>query len=207
MIVGPTAQKLIALSLLALTAFGTWAGVISPVMDRFDQYERSANQSQLLISRYQRILGSSAALKSEIAAIKKNRVLKDGLLVASSAQLGAAILQGKIKGGAAAGTAELISIQVLAPKPEADFTRVAVRARIKGNISALQIALYGLETAWPSLLIDNVSIRARTRRSRKVKGEPATLTVESNLNIRFDARGYMARKKAGPANGSKGAGK
>ncbi len=194
MTAGPVVQKLVAVALLVGLGLAAWGGVVSPVMERFDQYEQSAGQSRLLIERYRRILAGSTALKAEIAAIKKSRVLNKGLLVAPSAELGAAILQSKIKSSVALGAAELVSVQVLASKPEADFTRVTVRARMKGGIAALQAAFHDLETAWPSLVIDNVNIRARTRRSRRIRGAPASLKVDSNLSIRFDAYGFMARQ-------------
>lgn len=205
MTLGPAVQKLVAVLLLAAVAFAAWGGVISPLKHRFEQHERTANQSRLLIERYRRILAQASVLKAEIVTIGKSRVLKDGLLVAPSAELGAALLQGKIKNTSTASAAKLISIQVLAPKPEADFTRVAVRARIKGDIAALQRVLHDLETAWPSLVIDNVNIRARTRRTRRVKGAPATLRVEPGLSIRFDAYGFMAMGSPASIPGAAGA--
>ena len=194
MTLGPAVQKLVAVFLLGAVAFVAWAVVISPVMQRFEQHERTATQARLLIERYRRILAGGSVLKAEIAAISNSRILKNGLLVAPSAELGAALLQAKIKNASAAGAAKLISIQVLAPKQEADFTRVAVRARIKGDIAALKSVFYGLETAWPPLSIDNVNIRARTRRTRRIKGAPATLRVEPGLSIRFDVHGFMATR-------------
>jgi len=202
MTLGPVIQKLVAVFLLMAVAFGAWAGVISPVMDRFEQHERTANQSRLLIDRYRRILASATDLKGEIASISSSRILKNGLLVAPSAELGAALLQGKIKKTSAAG--KLISIQVLAPKQQGDFTAIKVRARIKGDIAALRTAFHGLETAWPPLFLDNVNIRARTRRSRRVKGMPVKLRVTPGLTLRFDAHGFMANRSTALKPGVKG---
>ncbi|MDX1483414.1 MAG: type II secretion system protein GspM [Alphaproteobacteria bacterium] len=192
MSLGPAVQKFLAVAILAALAFFAWTAAIGPALDKFDQYEARTAQSRDLIQRYQRILASSAALKSEIAALRNNRLLRQGLLVAPGAELGAANLQGKIKQTAAAGDAKLISVQVLAAKQEASFTKVGVRARLSGTVSALHGVLYDLETAWPALIIDNVNVRARTRRLRRERGAPATLTVEANLTIRFDAYGFMA---------------
>ncbi len=194
MTLGPAVRKLLAVALLAAVAFAAWAGGVVPIKENFDRYEATAAQSRDLIARYRRILAGAAALKAEIAAIRRNRVLKEGLLVAPSADLGAAILQGKIKQTAVSGEAKLISIQVLAAKKEAEFTRVGVRARLKGTVAALQTALYDLETAWPALVLDNINVRARTRRLRRDRTKPTTLTVEANLSIRFDAHGFMASK-------------
>jgi hypothetical protein len=198
MTISPALKKLIAIFLLVAVAFVTWVGVISPVVQKFDQHERTANQSRLLIERYRSVLASGTELKAEIAALKKSRFLNQGLLVATSPELGAAILQGKIKDSVTAGAAELISVQVLSSKPEADFTRVAVRARTRGDIAALQTAFYGLETGWPSLTIDNVNILARIARARKTRAASSVLTVESNLVIRFDVYGYMAKRPPAP---------
>ena len=108
MIIGPAVQKLIAVFLLAGVAFAAWGGVISPLKQRFEQHERTANQSRLLIERYRRILAQASVLKAEIAAIGENRILKDGLLVAPSAELGAALLQGKIKNSSTVGAAKRV---------------------------------------------------------------------------------------------------
>ncbi len=196
MSLGPAVQKLLAVALLAAVAFAAWAGGVVPIKENFDRYEATAAQSRDLIARYRRILAGAAALKSEIAAIRRNRVLKEGILVAPSAELGAAILQGKVKQAAVAGEAKLISIQVLAAKKEAEFTRVGVRARLKGTVAALQTALFELETAWPALVVDNINVRARTRRLRRDRTKPATMTVDSKLSIHFDAHGFMVSKVA-----------
>ena len=68
--------------------------------------------------------------------------------------------------------------------------------RLKGNVSALQTALFELETAWPALVVDNINVRARTRRLRRDRTKPATMTVDSKLSIHFDAHGFMVSKVA-----------
>ena len=196
MSLGPAVQKLLAVALLAAVAFAAWAGGVVPIKENFDRFEATAAQSRDLIARYQSILAGAAALRAEIAAIRRNRILKEGILVAPSAELGAAILQGKVKQAAVAGEAKLISIQVLAAKKEAEFTRVGVRARLKGTVAALQTALFELETAWPALVVDNINVRARTRRLRRERTKPATMTVDANLSIHFDAHGFMVSKVA-----------
>ncbi len=196
MSLGPAVQKLLAVALLAAVAFAAWAGGVVPIKESFDRFEATAAQSRDLIARYRSILAGAAALRAEIAAIRRNRVLKEGILVAPSAELGAAILQGKVKQAALAGEAKLISIQVLAAKKEAEFTRVGVRARLKGTVAALQTALFELETAWPALVVDNINVRARTRRLRRNRTKPATMTVDSKLSIHFDAHGFMVSKVA-----------
>ena len=196
MSLGPAVQKLLAVALLAAVAFAAWAGGVVPIKENFDRFEATAAQSRDLIARYRSILAGAAALRAEIAAIRRNRILKEGILVAPSAELGAAILQGKVKQAAVAGEAKLISIQVLAAKKEAEFTRVGVRARLKGTVAALQTALFELETAWPALVVDNINVRARTRRLRRNRTKPATMTVDSKLSIHFDAHGFMVSKVA-----------
>ncbi len=204
---GPAVQKFLAAALLAAVAFAAWAGGVVPIKENFDRFEATAAQSRDLIARYRSILAGAAALKAEIAAIRRNRVLREGILVAPSAELGAAILQGKVKRAAAAGEAKLISIQVLAAKQEAEFTRVGVRARLKGTVAALQTALFELETAWPALVIDNINVRARTRRSRRGRKGPATMTVDAELSISFDAHGFMVSKAAAAPTTAGGEGK
>lgn len=197
MMLGPAVQKLLAIALLAVVLFVVWTLGIMPIQEKFNRYEASAAQSRDLIARYRRILADAPVLKSEIAAIRRNRVLKDGLLVASSADLGAAVLQGKVKQVATGAAAQLISIQVLSAEKENAFTRVGVRARLRGTVAAVLGTLFDLETTWPALVVDNVNIRARTRRSRRTRGEPVTLTAEPNLSVSFDAYGFMAT--SGPA--------
>lgn len=194
MTLGPAVQKFLALALLAAVGFFVWTAGVVPLRENFKRYEASAAQSRDLIERYRRILAGAPALRAEIAAIRRNRVLQEGYLVAPSAELGAALLQGKVKQIATTAAAQLISIQVLAPEKEGIFTRVGVRVRLRGTVAALLGSLFELETTWPALVVDNVNVRARTRRLRRKRSEPATLTVEPDLSIRFDAQGYMAPK-------------
>jgi hypothetical protein len=85
MTLGPAVQKLLAVALLAAVAFAVWAGGVVPIREKFNRHEATAAQSRDLIARYRSILAGAPALKTEIAAIRRNRVLKEGLLIAPSA--------------------------------------------------------------------------------------------------------------------------
>lgn len=204
MTIGPAVQKLLALALLAGLAFVLWVGVAVPVVDGYERDRAAAAQSVTLIERYRAVLAGLPALEAEIGGLKTHAVLKKGLFVAPSSEIAAATLQGMIKASAAAAEAKLISVQVLAPKEEAGFNRIGVRARLSGTVAALRSVLYELQTAWPALVVDAVNVRARTRRQRTEKGARATLVATPDLAINFDVYGFMAQPAAKAAGGKGG---
>jgi general secretion pathway protein M len=192
----PILRRALALTILGAVLLAAWAAVVSPLADRFARYESTIAQSQATAERYRRILAMRDPLARRVAELRDNRVLREGFIAAAGPGLGAVVLQNKIKEAVSAAGAQLTSIQVLTEEKEAGFTRVGVRARITGDISALRDVLHGLETAWPSIFIDRVNIRARTRRSRDNRRE---LTAQADLSIQFDAYGYMEAPAAAPA--------
>ncbi|MDH3240827.1 MAG: type II secretion system protein GspM [Alphaproteobacteria bacterium] len=203
MTLGPAVQKLLALALLAGLGFALWVGVLVPIKDGFDRNRASAAQSAALIQRFRQVLAGMPALESEVERLRAHPILKKGVFVAPSAEIGAAALQGTVKAAAAAADAKLISIQVLPAKDEKAFTRIGVRARLSGTVAALRGVLYELQAAWPALVVDAVNVRARTRRQRPEGGAPATLLAMPELAIRFDVYGFMAHdeREAGPNGG------
>lgn len=206
MTLGPAVQKLLALAILAGLGFTLWIGVFVPLKDRYDRDRVSAAQSVALITRYRQVLAGMPALESDVARLRAHPILKKGVFVAPSAEIGAAALQGTVKAGAAGGGAKLISIQVLPAKEEKEFTRIGVRARLSGTVAALRSVLYELQTAWPALVIDSVNVRARTRRQRLTRGAPPVLLAMPELAISFDVYGFMMRKgrqPAGPGGGGR----
>lgn len=194
MTLGPAMQKVLALAILVGVAFALWAGGLMPLKEGYERDRAMANQSAALIARYRVVLAGMPPLKKEVARLRAHPVLKRGLFVAPSPEMGAASLQGRIKASAASAGAKLISIQVLATKEEAGFSKIGVRTRLSGDVEALSGLLYRLQTAWPALVVDTVSVRARTRRQRTKRGSPSRLIVMSDLTIRFDVHGFMARE-------------
>jgi len=207
MTLGPAVQKLLALAILAGLGFALWVGIFVPVKDGYDRDRASAAQSATLVARYRQVLADMPALEADVARLRAHPILKKGVFVAPSAEIGAAALQGTVKAGAAGGGAKLISIQVLSPKDENEFTRIGVRARLSGTVAALRSVLYELQSAWPVLVIDTVNIRARTRRQRTEVGVPAALVAMPELAISFDVYGFMMRKGGQSAAGAQGGGK
>lgn len=207
MTVGPAIQRLFALAILAGVILMAWAWIVAPVAERFDRYEEAASQSRLLIDRYRGILASKGALERDVDALHGSRIREQGFLVAPSAELGAALLQERIKQTAEGAAAALISIQVLAPKEDAGLSRISVRARLKGDIVALSDVLYELETAWPAMFIDNLHVRTRTRRARRDRNSPAQLTVDPALNVSFDISAIMEDRRGARPSPAKGVGR
>ena len=200
MTLSPSVQRLLALAILAGIGLALWAGVVEPIRDGFDRERAAAAQSADLIARYRRILAGTPALQSEVAKLRAHPVLKKGVFVAPSAEIGAAALQGTVKASAAGANAKLISIQVLSAKEEQKaFTRIGVRARLRGTVAALRNVLYELQAAWPALVVDAVNIRVTTRRQRTATGRPSDLVAMPELAIRFDVYGFMANQEGEPA--------
>ena len=111
------------------------------------------------------------------------------MIKASDPDLAAAQLQQRIKLLTKENGASLASTQNLPAAAEDDAGRIVIRARINGDAEALSRVLYALESGQPLLMVENLSIRSRQKRSRSRRGKKAAEKYELNVNL--DVVGYM----------------
>lgn len=115
--------------------------------------------------RYARLLGLRDTGSQLEDALKQSRAALSRLGYAAdrdTAQVGNDLQQVARRALQAAGLS-VGSSQVLSPRSEAGFERISVSVQAEGALSGVQVALAGLQTEIPRILLDNVALQATGR--------------------------------------------
>jgi general secretion pathway protein M len=187
----PAVSRFAAAALVVAAALAAYALVVAPVLDmRAERAERITSA----LDGLRRAEGAAAAAKerrAEIEGLSREARAEQGFLAGGSDALMAAQLQARLKVLVDSARGEVRSMQVLQPRDEGRFRRIAVRAQIVTGIEGAQRVFHGLETATPLLFLDAVEIRAQSAGSR-----PQEPPREPPLDVRFDVFGYAAPSRA-----------
>jgi general secretion pathway protein M len=189
----PLAGRLLALAILAGLCALVWLGVAQPLLGLFAGYRETVVQAEEQLPRLHGLAAMTPTLKAELARIERDPTARTRQLSGGGDSLAAADLQNRLGRIAAANGIVLRSTQILPPKEEEGFRRIAVRVALEGGAPALLKILHGLETAPTLLFIDNLEIRARSGgRVRRNPAGAAAAAPQNLLLLRFDLAGYIA---------------
>ncbi|MDZ7595562.1 MAG: type II secretion system protein GspM [Thiobacillus sp.] len=178
------ALLLVLLALLAVLVYVPW--------QRAHLHYDTAIEEQLdRTSRYLRVAGQRKNVEANIASIAK-RDAGRYYLKASSPALAAAEVQQMAQAIIEANELKVESTQIAAHKDDGTRRKVAVDFQLRGQLPALQKALYELETALPYLYVDNLVVRSSV--ARVFKPVPG---VEPDVLVQFEL--YAFTRLAEPA--------
>lgn len=191
----PFLSRLLALAILAGLCAGVWAGVVQPVLVRFETYRQTVEQAEEQLPRLHAMAARAPLLRAELKRLEQDPGARTRQLTGANDALAAAELQNRLGKIASANGLVLRSTQILPPAEEEGFRRIAVRVAIEGDTQALQQILYALETAPTLLFIDNLEIRSRS--GGRISRNPSRKAGASQylLLVRFDLAGYIAGAK------------
>jgi general secretion pathway protein M len=178
------ALLLALLALLAVLVYVPWQRAHlhydTAIEDRLDR-----------TSRYLRVAAQRKNVEANIALIAK-RDAGRYYLKASSPALAAAEVQQMAQAIIEANALKVESTQIATHKDDGPRRKVAVNFQLRGQLPALQKALYELETALPYLYVDNLVIRSSVARVfQPVPG------VEPDVLVQFEL--YAFTRLAKPA--------
>ena len=190
--VHPLLRKALALSLLGAVLTLAWLGVLQPLYLQYQGYEESIERSRRLVERYVEIGAAADELAAQVEKIRSEARLVSGYLDGDRVELAGADMQEHLKRIVENSGGVLSSSQMLPVETESGARKLGIRVAMRGDIEALQKALYDFETASPYFFIDMLNIQAsrwslyeaRGRTSRR-RGNPA------ELQVRFDVYAFM----------------
>ena len=141
-------------------------------------------QSQItqVAPRHARLLGMQQHADDLDTALTQARALLGQYAYASSQDVSQAgnDAQQRIRSIFTAAGLDIVSSQVLAPKPDTPFDRIPLTVRAEGQLLTLQTALIGLENQTPAILIEGFSVNT----IGAVKAEtPQRLAILFNLSV------------------------
>lgn len=184
-------QRWLALALLAGVLVIVGSVFIVPLVSTALEMNEEKNELVFRLQRYQRIIDRKDEVFDNINQIKASYQSQGYFSNQGTVALASADLQQVIKNAIASAGGELTSTQVLPSKNEGEFTLIAVKVRMSGDIEALRTVLYRIETSVPLLLIDELDIRPqRGRRNRKTR----QIEPSNQLNVSFQVSSFMSKQ-------------
>ncbi|MCD2449131.1 type II secretion system protein GspM [Methylicorpusculum oleiharenae] len=185
-------QRWFAVGLLIAVILLVIGFLIVPLVNEALDLRDEKNELLFRLERYQRVIAKKEAVIENIEQIKQAKSTQNYFSSQGTEALASADLQQFIKTAIANGGGQLTSTQVLPSKTEGEFTRIAVKVRMNGDIETLRSVLFQIESSIPLFVIDDLDIRPergiRNRVTRKI--EPS-----NKLNISFQASSFMGKGK------------
>lgn len=178
-------KRLRALGLFILPLLTVMALIAFPVVRIFAEQGERLHTAEARLSAFEKRRAEIPHLEARVAAMEGQPAASQGLFADNSASLVSASIQGRVRPMLMSHGAEPRSIQNLPPVREERFERVPVQYVLSLPPAALRDFLYDLETSFPYLFIEELSIRAAEQRaaSPSERGSPP-------LDIRMTISGY-----------------
>lgn len=185
-------SRLLAVSLLLGLVVLGWAGIVHPLVERWQETQAQIEQTRDLLARYRAINAGREELEAQVEYLRHEVLPKSGAFAGDDPSIVAAELQSAASQMVKAGGGELLSIQIVRGEDEGKLTEVRVRVQFTASPEDVTRIFHDLESARPYLFLDELQIRAgrdarRIRRAR-TRGEDAQLDA---LFVTADVFGYM----------------
>lgn len=193
----PSANRNVALGLLALAIAGVIALVAGPAWWLYDRYESRASSLARQYTGYSSLNQMQPALIKSVETLKA-RDTKKYFLKGTTAALAGAELQDLARGLIEANNGKLLSSQLLPHKDENGYRQVNATITMMANIQNLRQFLYALETRDPYLFVDNLTVRSQV--PSNFKPQPG---IEPELFVQFDVAGLTPIAQATPPSDTK----
>ena len=153
-------HRFAALVVLALLVALLLLGVVRPLAGAWISAGEAVQDARQLLARLQGVANGADRLEQLLAQRREEVERSPGAFEGASETLVAAQVQDRLKGAVDQAGGQLTSLRMLAPAQEGPFHRVALRAQIEATLPVLQRVLYALEGGHPSLILDNLTMRA-----------------------------------------------
>ncbi len=183
-----TQRQLLALAILILIVVIIFMLTVAPLWALNRHYLDSIDGLEGRLEILQRTVAAGSGLRSQHDQLKRTLASDRHYLKSTTEALAAADLQGIVKRIAGQKDMQVLSTQILPTIEQSDFTRVALKVRMRVRQDSMVKAFHALETGQPYLFLDNVSVSSRNRRAGRSK------VGQILLNVDFDLIGYMPRQ-------------
>lgn len=177
---GSAISRVTAVSLLALSGFCFFIFIAYPIYGAYQEKAGRISQKQTLLDRYQTLTQVDKTIERNSPQPGQRKLIYDE----SSDNATAAEVQKRAETVLAESGAALVSVQTLPPSELSLLRQIGVRIRMTGDLSTVRKVLHGLEYQGPALMLDNLSIAARSFRTANGQGL---------LDVGVDVVGYKRR--------------
>ena len=152
-------RRQLAIGILAGAVFAVLTVTAGPVWMANASRQAALDDAHERLQRYQRIAARDHELLPQYEALlRKQRSAGNHLRSETSAVAGAE-LQRLVKTITGRNQAQILSTQLLPVSEEQGFLRVALKVRLRGELTAVLQSLYDIETDDVFMFLDNVALR------------------------------------------------
>jgi general secretion pathway protein M len=183
----------LGIAFIALAAFYTVA--LAPALDFYAANETTVETRRALSAKLKQMAQELPALRAQVASLRAAAAGDRQTLEGGSDALAAAALQERV--GEIAGTlgVAIASSEILPVEAEDGYRRLGLRLVVNGNYAGLIWLLAAIEKATPSLIVDNLQIRAVQRQPRGPAESAAPLDASFEvLGFRLDETSKSAKR-------------
>lgn len=158
---------------------------------RHREYAEEIGDLRAQLSRFQSVAAQRESLQVRLNEVRSSKGDADLFLEYPSFDEAAAAMSGSIGDMVrtlADDSCQIVSRQPVRPRVQERFEKVTVNVRMRCDAEDFLQVLYGMESAEPLMLVDDLNIiRPRTRRTNR----NARATAQGALDIRFNVSGYL----------------
>ena len=173
--------QLTALAVLVIVAILAVEFVIAPLIGRYLSTEEEIFEMRQDIARYRHLLAERSALRELADKLQRNNPLAPITLSGDNPALAAADLQQRLQNAASKNGLRVLSLRIRPTGSGGNMERIAIEARLQGDIASLRDMLFELETGTPYLFLEQLNIRTYAARRRQVGTD--------NLDVRLELYG------------------
>lgn len=185
---GTSASKLIAVLLLLTTIAVLFSLVDSFYIQRLINNAQKIEQLERLNGDYKKRTTDLESLEGHFTAYQKVGSGIKLFLEDEKESVVIAKLQGKLKSYIQSSRAVLDSSQVIASSSKERFKPLTLRLHFKSSPQRFRAILYAIESQYPVLFVQNISIKPTT---------PDSPQSPQELNVRMDVVGYLKKQGLG----------
>lgn len=184
-------QRWLAAGLLLTIVLGVIMLLFAPWYVKNSEYNDEIEKLEFRLGHLAEKITDRKEVVDAVEGIKRQINALGVFNAGNTEALALAEMQQKIKEAVAASEGNLMSTQALEQQQVDGLTKILVRVRFAGRVETLKNVLYGLETAQPYMLVENLQITSvrgmRNPKTRKI--EPV-----DKVNVMMDVVSFMQAK-------------
>jgi general secretion pathway protein M len=182
-------RKALALSLLLAVCIVSVELLAAPIWRAYRGNQETIAELRGDLARYQQVAATRAETSRLLDRLVERGQREALTLSAQNLSRAAAALQENVKALLDAGGGKLMSTRMLPAEEQGSFYRLVAQVRLQADTETLGPVLYALESSFPYLFLDGLSVVSRgARRSRKrtMPSIPLDVSVEVVAYLRAD---------------------
>ena len=178
-------QRYLALGFLAAVVVAVLLATVWPIWSLNASLDSRIGRIQERLHGLKEGAATDEALQPRLEELRRQHLENGHYLKSGTEAMAAAEMQRILKHIARSSGTQVLSTQILPARQENGFVRVALKARVRGELPGIVDAIFTIESSNRFLFLDNVSVRQGTRRRK------AGVNMATQFEGDFELFGYM----------------